>query len=134
MKNGKGGAAWPLSRATPPKTNRQQADRRLLRTRARCARVLVLTEEEQNAAVFATEGRLRSSSPRRCSHAKTSRATQGVAVMSAEARSSVLERAAFGSPSPAIQNPARYRMRRIPAAGALLREDDLEEKQMTLEL
>ena len=48
-------------------------------------------------------------------------------------KKAVLERAARLTES-GIQNPARYRTRTIPAAGALLREDDLEEKQMTLEL
>ena len=35
-----------------------------------------------------------------------------------------------GSP---LSNPARYRTRTLPAAGALLRDEDLPEKQMTLE-
>ena len=42
-----------------------------------------------------------------------------------------LERAAFLADT-TIQNLARYRMRSIPAAGALLREEDRGERQMTL--
>ena len=33
-----------------------------------------------------------------------------------------------------ITNEARYRTRTLPAAGALLREEDSEEKQLTMEL
>ncbi len=33
-----------------------------------------------------------------------------------------------------IVNEARYRTRTLPAAGALLREEDSEEKQLTMEL
>ena len=33
-----------------------------------------------------------------------------------------------------IVNPARYRTRTIPAAGALLRDEDSDEKQIELEI
>lgn len=89
-----------------------------------------LTEEEQ-IALYATDGRCLIFSTAQLA-VKTTRATQGVAVMSLK-KKAVLERAARLAES-GIQNPARYRTRTIPAAGALLREDDLEEKQMTLEL
>ena len=48
-------------------------------------------------------------------------------------KKAVLSRAARLAES-GIQDPARYRTRTIPAAGALLREGDQEEKQLTLEL
>ena len=92
--------------------------------------VFHLTEEEQ-IALYATDGRCLIFSTAQLA-VKTTRATQGVAVMSLK-KKAVLERAARLAES-GIQNPARYRTRTIPAAGALLREDDLEEKQMTLEL
>ena len=92
--------------------------------------VFHLTEEEQ-IALYATDGRCLIFSTAQLA-VKTTRATQGVAVMSLK-KKAVLERAARLTES-GIQNPARYRTRTIPAAGALLREDDLEEKQMTLEL
>ena len=63
---------------------------------------------------------------------KTTRATQGVAVMALK-KKAVLQRAVLLAQS-GIQNPARYRTRTLPAAGALLKEDDLEEKQIALEL
>ena len=47
-------------------------------------------------------------------------------------KKAVLERAARLAES-GIQNPARYRTRTIPAAGALLREEDAAEKQLSLE-
>ena len=92
--------------------------------------VFHLTEEEQ-IALYATDGRCLIFSTAQLA-VKTTRSTQGVAVMSLK-KKAVLERAARLAES-GIQDPARYRTRTIPAAGALLREDDLEEKQMTLEL
>ena len=43
----------------------------------------------------------------------------------------ILERAVLLEDS-AIQNPARYRSRTIPAAGAILKEEDMGLKQQTL--
>ena len=61
---------------------------------------------------------------------KASRATQGVAVMTLKPKYR-LESAAF-RPNTTIRNLARYRVRSVPAAGALLREEDRGERQMTL--
>lgn len=61
---------------------------------------------------------------------KTTRTTQGVAVMTMKPRYH-LERAVSVSES-AIVNQSRYRVRAVPAAGALLREEDSEEKQIGL--
>ena len=61
---------------------------------------------------------------------KASRATQGVAVMTLKPKYR-LESAAF-LPDTTIRNLARYRVRSVPAAGALLREGDRGERQMTL--
>ena len=63
---------------------------------------------------------------------KTTRATQGVAVLTLK-RKALLHRAARLEDS-GIVNVARYRTRTIPAAGALLKEEDTEEKQMEMEL
>jgi len=43
-----------------------------------------------------------------------------------------LDRAAFADDTPVV-NRSRYRARNIPAAGALLREEDSEEKQLEIE-
>lgn len=61
---------------------------------------------------------------------KTTRSTQGVAVMTMKPRYR-LERAVSLAES-AIVNQGRYRVRAVPAAGALLREEDSEEKQIGL--
>ena len=61
---------------------------------------------------------------------KTSRTTQGVAVMTPK-KKHVIDFAAPVSETP-IQNLSRYRTRTIPAAGALLKEEDRGEEQMSL--
>ena len=61
---------------------------------------------------------------------KTTRSTQGVQVMSIKPKyrlEKVLPAAECG-----IVNGARYRTRTIPAAGALLKPEDSEEKQLEL--
>ncbi len=61
---------------------------------------------------------------------KTTRSTQGVAVMNMKPRYH-LERVCTLEES-GITNLSRYRVRSIPAAGALLREEDQGREQMTL--
>ena len=61
---------------------------------------------------------------------KTTRATQGVAVMNMKPRYH-LDRVCTPEES-GITNFARYRVRSIPAAGALLREEDQGREQMSL--
>ena len=63
---------------------------------------------------------------------KTTRNTIGVAVMSLK-KKAVLQNALSLEQS-GIENQARYRMKTIPAAGALLREEDSREKQATFEV
>ena len=63
---------------------------------------------------------------------KTTRNTIGVAVMSLK-KKAVLQNALPLERS-GIENQARYRMKTIPAAGALLREEDSREKQATFEV
>ena len=61
---------------------------------------------------------------------KTTRATQGVAVMTIKPKYH-LERVVPVEET-GITNPARYRTRTIPAAGALVKPEDSDEKQITL--
>ena len=61
---------------------------------------------------------------------KTSRATQGVGVMSLKAKRVVA--AVQRLEESGIQNTARYRVRSLPAAGALLKPEDREEQQLSL--
>ena len=63
---------------------------------------------------------------------KTTRNTIGVAVMSLK-KKAVLQNALPLEQS-GIENQARYRMKTIPAAGALLREEESREKQATFEV
>ena len=61
---------------------------------------------------------------------KTTRATQGVAVMTIKPKYH-LERVVPAAET-GIANPARYRTRTLPAAGALLKSEDSDDKQITL--
>ena len=61
---------------------------------------------------------------------KTTRSTQGVQVISLK-RGRVLENAAPLEKTP-ITGPSRYRVRAIPAAGAVLKPEDKGEEQLTL--
>ena len=61
---------------------------------------------------------------------KTTRTTQGVAVMTIKPKYH-LERVVPVAET-GITNPARYRTRTIPAAGALVKPEDSDEKQITL--
>ena len=61
---------------------------------------------------------------------KSSRSTQGVGVMSLKAKRTLL-RAVPLRDTP-IQNVSRYRVRSLPAAGALLKGEDRGEQQMSL--
>ena len=61
---------------------------------------------------------------------KASRSTQGVAVMSLKANRKMTG-AVFAEES-SIKNTARYRVRSIPAAGALIKDEDSEFQQISL--
>ena len=62
--------------------------------------------------------------------AKTTRATQGVAVMTLKKNQQVIRASLLSEAG--IENLARYRTRTIPAAGALIKEEDAPDKQMSL--
>ncbi len=109
------------------KTNRKRltgaySDKGALRS------VVHLTAEQPLAAI-STEGRAVVFNSALLAP-KTSRVSQGVGVMTLKPKYR-LDKAMLLSDT-AIVNPARYRVRTIPAAGALLREEDRGEKQLTL--
>ena len=89
-----------------------------------------LTEDVQ-LALYSTEGRALVFSTAQLA-AKTTRATQGVAVLTLKRKASLCR--AVELERSGIVNAARYRTRTLPAAGSLLRPEDAEEKQMELEL
>ena len=86
-------------------------------------------DEDREVAVFSTEGRAMVFSTALLAP-KTSRTTIGVSLMNMKPKFRV-EKAIFAEQSP-IKNAARYRARSIPVAGAILREEDREEKQLSL--
>lgn len=85
--------------------------------------------EEREIAVFSTEGRALIFNTALLSP-KSTRTTIGVSLMNLKPKHSI-EKAVFVEDSH-IKNTARYRARTIPAVGALVREEDREEKQMSL--
>ena len=90
-----------------------------------------LTAPEQQAALYASDGRCLIFSASQL-QAKTTRSTIGVAVMALK-KNKIVERAVLLEDS-AIRNPARYRAKTLPAAGALLREEDTGETQIQMDL
>ena len=92
-------------------------------------RSILVLDEEKDIACYSDDGRclvFHSSLLQQ----KTSRATQGVGVMALKAKKTLL-RAVPLSETP-IQNVSRYRVRSIPAAGALLKPEDRGEEQLSL--
>ena len=63
---------------------------------------------------------------------KSTRNTQGVAVMSLKKKAVVT--GVTNLEESGIVNQSRYRSRNIPAAGAVLKEEDSPEKQITFEM
>ena len=95
----------------------------------RPVKAVMLIGEEFDVACYSSDGRAMIFNTALL-QPKTSRSTQGVAVMSLKAKR-VLEKAMPLKDSD-IQNTARYRVRSIPAAGALIKGEDRAEKQLSL--
>ncbi len=86
-------------------------------------------DAEQELAVYSTEPRCLLFQTALLSP-KTTRTTQGVAVMTLKPKYHLCDvRPVEETP---ISNHSRYRVRAIPAAGALLRQEDTEERQIGL--
>ena len=94
-------------------------------------RTALCLREDCELAVYSTEPRVLVFSTALLG-SKTTRATQGVAVMSLK-RKAVVE-SAMELEKTAITNVGRYSARTLPAAGALLREEDTGETQMKLDI
>ena len=88
-----------------------------------------MISEEINAAVFSSDGRAVVFNTSLL-QPKTSRSTQGVAVMNVKKNHKIVSAAPLEET--AIKNVSRYRVRSLPAAGALLRDEDRGETQMSL--
>ena len=63
---------------------------------------------------------------------KTTRNTQGVSAMSIKKKAALTRVAKLEESG--IVNVSRYRSRNIPTAGALLKEEDVPEKQITFDI
>ena len=127
FENGKA-AKVPLS-AYETKTNRKKL------TGAYCDKspvVKILTlESDEQMAVYSSDGRTLIFSTAQLLP-KSTRNTQGVAVISLK-KKAVLTSAVLLQES-GIENQSRYRTKAIPAAGALLKPEDSNEKQASFEV
>ncbi len=121
-------AKVPLS-AYDTKSNRKRlmgaySDKSPLKT-------ILTTESDELVAVYSTDGRALIFSTAQLMP-KTTRSTLGVAVLTLR-KKAMLERAALLNDT-GIVNQSRYKSKTLPAAGAILRPEDMEEKQITLSL
>ncbi len=121
-------AKVPLS-AYETKTNRKKLTG-AFSDKSRVVRILAL-EADTQIALYATDGRAMIFSTADLLP-KTTRSTIGVAVMSLK-KKALLKDAVLLEES-GIENQARYRVKSIPAAGAILRQEDSQEKQATFDL
>ncbi len=127
FENGKA-AKVPLS-AYETKTNRRKltgaySDKSPLVT-------VMAMEADRQIALYSTDGRALIFSTAQLLP-KTTRNTQGVAVMSLKKKAAV--QASADAEHSGIVDQSRYRSRTIPAAGALLKEEDSPEKQISFEV
>ncbi|MDD7673579.1 MAG: DNA topoisomerase (ATP-hydrolyzing) subunit A [Oscillospiraceae bacterium] len=122
FENGKA-AKVPLS-AYETKTNRKKLTG-AYSDKSPLVKVLACTEDTQ-AAVYSSDGRAAVISTAMLLP-KTTRNTQGVAVLSLR-KKAVLSDALMLSDS-GIENVSRYRCKTIPAAGAVLKDEDSRQKQ-----
>ena len=121
-------AKVPLS-AYETKTNRRKL------TGAYCDKSPLVAAEAMNAdcqmAVYTTDGRALVFSTAQLLP-KTTRNTQGVAVVSLKKKA--LVSGALPVETSGMTNLSRYRSKTLPAAGALLKEEDSPEKQISFEV
>ena len=121
-------AKVPLA-AYETKTNRKKltgaySDKSPLKT------VMALNADAQ-AVIYATDSRAVIFSTAQLLP-KTTRNTQGVAVMSLKKKAAVSHAAVLEGSG--MTNESRYRTKTIPAAGALLKEEDMSEKQISFDV
>ena len=125
--NGKA-AKVPLS-AYETKTNRKKL------TGAYCEKSPLKTamalQTDEQVAVYSTDGRAVIFSTAQLLP-KTTRSTQGVGVMAIKKKAAVSH--AVRAAESGIANQSRYRTRTLPSAGAILKEEDAPEKQISFEV
>ena len=94
-------------------------------------RAILSFTQEKDAVVYSTEGRALLFNTAQLAE-KSTRDSQGVQVITMKPKYRVLS-AAFLENTP-IRNHARYRIRSLPAAGALLKPEDTGETQLSMDL
>ncbi len=94
-------------------------------------RSVLALEEEKEIAVYSSDGRALVFSTAQLAP-KTTRSAQGVGVLTLRKNAQL----SYGAPleSTAIANRVRYRAKSLPAAGAILKPEDMEEKQVALDI
>ena len=125
FKNGKAARLSLSSYAT--KTNRKKLTKAYSGISPLIA--IIPLVEDKELVVYSTEGRALIFNTALLTP-KVSRVTQGVGVISLKKThtlSHILELSNSG-----IVNQSRYRVRNVPAAGALLKEEDMQEEQMSI--
>ncbi len=127
FENGKG-AKVPLS-AYETKTNRRRLTS-AFSDKSPLVAAMVINEDKQ-VVLYSTDGRAAVISTAQLTP-KTTKNTQGVAVMSLKKKAQL--KAVTALEESGITNPGRYRNKNIPTAGALLKEDDTPEKQISFEV
>ena len=90
---------------------------------------VIVIDQETDMAVFSDDGRAMVFNTS-LMQPKTSRSTQGVNCMTVKNRHKLTK--AMPLSATAIKNVSRYRMRSIPAAGALVKDEDRGEEQLSL--
>ena len=127
FENGKG-AKVPLS-AYETKTNR----RRLIAAFSDKSPLVsaMVVDQDKQVVLYSTDGRAAIISTAQLSP-KTTKNTQGVAVMSLKKKAQLSNVAALEESG--ITNASRYRNKTIPTAGALLKEEDAPDKQISFDM
>jgi len=92
-------------------------------------KALLKIDTDAQIAVYSSEGRAIVFNTALLT-SKTSKITQGVAIMTLKKKYSL--ETAVPLENTAIKNLSRYRVKNIPATGALLKEEDMEEQQLTM--
>lgn len=118
----------------PVKSFDTKSNRRRL-TGAYCDKVPLTAifhlREEGEIALYSTDGRMLLMTTAALAP-KATRTSLGVAVMSLK-KNKTLQRAVLAQDA-SITNEARYRTRTLPAAGALLKDEDSPDKQLSLDI
>ena len=91
-------------------------------------KAVFVLDEEKDIACFSSDERVLVFNTSQL-QVKTSRTTQGVAVMSLKAKRTLTDAMPLAETS--IVNSARYRVRNLPGAGAVLRSEDKAEQQLS---